>query len=289
MRAYSWTVVALALTLGGCRAKLGECNEPALRIVYTVEGNPMFAGQALTQRYCANGECHNSSVTGSGRRGAPFGFDMDTVHLDVAACTPGTLNTDACLLEQRRLAVATQVAFDFRDLSWNEIEQDRMPPVGARNLPDTDTSGLFFSLTDGGDPNTTDPVPSLREPEGRELIRNWLACGLPIVGVLEPTRDTASFEQACPESTIPDDSFFQCRFAPIPRMEIAPNFDDIFAFIEQQQCNTSACHGGTEAPNMTTRMEAFESLTTGTGPTPGNCLDLTAPYVNTESPEASLF
>ncbi|MEM9865000.1 MAG: hypothetical protein AAF938_25580 [Myxococcota bacterium] len=281
----------ILIALSGCRAKLGECDEANLQIAYTLEGAPMYAGQALMDLYCAT-QCHGSGLTGSAREGAPFGMNLDTVHLDPTVCTPGTLNTDACLLEQRRLATATQIAFDFRDLSWNEIEQDRMPPRGARNFPETDRTNLFLGpLEAGGTVNPSREIPSIREAETRDLIRNWMACGLPIVGVLQPTRNMAEFNQECPESTIPDDSFFQCRFSVEPRMEVEPNFDDIYLFFTEQGCTSSSCHGGDdpEFPDMRDIDTAFTSLTTENGATPGSCSDRSTPYVDMGSPDDSVL
>jgi len=135
----------------------GECDESAARsVVYADDalGQPAYAGQALINRSCGAGAfCHSEGA--SDRLGAPFGMDFDL-----------SLASDAESSERLRRAQAEV----HRLGRWVllEVQQETMPP------------GEVGAGVEAAGPQYRD-LPALHSPEGEETLRNWLACGSPVV------------------------------------------------------------------------------------------------------------
>jgi hypothetical protein len=186
----------------GCtRSDLGECNldgttpgggavegPAAFDLAYNaLDGTPMYEGQALVQASCGNGQfCHTPNAAGSDRIGVPRGLDYDVALACVDASTdPTCANLQPCEGD----AASSAYCQRLRRLSGNrgsvvawaeeihfQISEGTMPPgaAGARVQDDTP----WFR----GD---NSELPRLETPEGKNIVRNWLACGVPVVARTE--------------------------------------------------------------------------------------------------------
>lgn len=150
---------ALLLSLADCTSDLGACDEAeARRIVFTDDeaGSPAYAGQALIHQSCGEGAfCHSPDIPAADRYGAPAGLDFDL-----------SLATDAPSVE--RLRRGQLELYRHRELAMRTVERGTMPPSGVgREVVDAATR--YRNL------------PAIDTPEGRAILRNWLACGAPVV------------------------------------------------------------------------------------------------------------
>jgi hypothetical protein len=159
MRVASLLVVPLMLV--GCEPDLGQCDmTAATQPVFSADGTPYFPGQALVQQSCAGNYCHVSSATGTNRFGAPHGLDFD-----VNVLSPQSLPANVAAL---RAGVAK--IRDEASSMYGEIDDGSMPPgkVGERQPQ---------SWTNAAGPVALD----IRTAPSKDVIRNWLACGAPVV------------------------------------------------------------------------------------------------------------
>jgi len=74
-------------------------------------------------------------------------------------------------------------------------------------------------------------MPMLDSADGRETLRNWLACGLPIVERSAPS--TATTPPPAVGDTVP----------PFEVMPLAPNWGDIYERLISHRCASAPCHG----------------------------------------------
>jgi hypothetical protein len=72
-----------------------------------------------------------------------------------------------------RLVVSRQAIFDHRFGMYSTVETGSMPPGDIGRVSVVDAGYTFL---DGGD-----LLPTIQSAEGKELYRNWLACGSPMV------------------------------------------------------------------------------------------------------------
>lgn len=154
--------LCLAGAAGGCLPHSGECDEElARRVVYTHEdGLPAYAGQALVQSSCGDGSfCHAEAALGSERYGAPGGLDFDLALAETAE-------------EVERLRRGQRQVYRWRRQVLAEVTSGDMPPGEAGRL--VARVGVYADL------------PPLAGPEGIETLRNWLACGAPVVERTSP-------------------------------------------------------------------------------------------------------
>ncbi len=155
------------MVASGCiPPELGECDETVARVVvYTddAQGLPAYAGQALINQSCGAGAfCHSEGAVD--RHGAPLGMDFDLA-----------LATDEAQTERLRRDQAT--AHRLGRWILLEVQQETMPPgaIGA----EVAASGPAYRN-----------LPALFSPEGKETLRNWLACGSPVVERVSADRPT---------------------------------------------------------------------------------------------------
>ena len=161
-------LVALAL-LQGCSTDLeGPCDpETAREVVHSADGDPAYAGQALLHQSCGHGRyCHGSDVEGANRLGAPRGLELD---IDLAS-------RDGSVGDVERLRAVQNAAHERRAALWAEVERGTMPPGGVGRVA-LETAPTHLRLVDG----VRVPLPGLDTAAGREVLRNWLVCGLPVV------------------------------------------------------------------------------------------------------------
>jgi hypothetical protein len=194
--------LGVVLTLVGCtRADLGECNldgttpgggtvegPAAFDLAYKpLTGLPMFEGQALVQASCGNGQfCHTPNATGGDRVGVPRGLDYDVALACVDESTdPTCANLQPCEGD----AASSAYCQRLRRLSGNrgsvvawaeeihfQISEGTMPPGEAGGRVQDDTPWIREDGTE---------LPRLNTPQGKNVVRNWLACGAPVVARTE--------------------------------------------------------------------------------------------------------
>ena len=138
---------------------LGECDlEVAQRVVYTDDdlGLPAYEGQALIQRSCGDGSyCHAPAATSDARYGTPHGMDFD---IQVVR-GPDDLTRLADNIDSVR-ALSKSIL--------NQINDGAMPP-GKVGVDIASTGTIYRQL------------PAELDKEANNTIRNWLACGAPVV------------------------------------------------------------------------------------------------------------
>jgi hypothetical protein len=165
--------VPVMSSLAGCGTDLGTCDMPAAtQLVYTAQGTPYYAGQALVQQSCAAGVCHSSLAVGAGRLGAPHGLNFDAQPLSTAD------NASLAVLS----AGVSKIRDEGSDL-FGEIEDGSMPPgkVGKRTPQQ-------WNLANGSDAQ----LPDISTATGKATVRNWLACGAPVVAGVTGVPDAAA-------------------------------------------------------------------------------------------------
>jgi hypothetical protein len=142
----AWTYYlgsAAALLLTSCGPDLGECDRTMLGGSDTGTLAP-HTGQQLLHNSCAGGLCHTESAKGEARKGAPAELDFGVVP-----------TSDS----EEDLAVALRssgVVWNYLDDIWGQVEAGTMPP------PKPAGAGALA-------------------PSQKEILRNWLACGAPVV------------------------------------------------------------------------------------------------------------
>lgn len=154
----------LALTLGvislglvGCGDDLGECDSVAAEeLVYGRGGLLATKGQALVHDSCGNAAfCHSSGANGGARHGAPMGMSFDM--LPRPSGWP--------------------IVSDERGAMWSEVRDGTMPPQGVGGQLQGDGEWMF----DIDRTAESTKLPALATDEGKSILRNWLACGAPVV------------------------------------------------------------------------------------------------------------
>lgn len=238
----SWLVAGLLLASAGCTVDVGPCDPFAAReIVYLNtgiagdpnNGTPMFAGQALMQVTCGDGQfCHSNAATGGERYGVPTGLDFDfSVPCDASGCLPGAVS---------RLRANQSVAFDYRHHILQELQRGSMPP-GRLGSDIRDEAGTYVRV-DTADPffvggvDEGEPLPEAGTSEGRRIVANWLSCGLPVVERYEIPNTPQDSGRNCRGST--DCVYRVDALADPPE----PNWPSIYETLIQPFCADS-CHG----------------------------------------------
>ncbi|MGE0791237.1 MAG: hypothetical protein AB7S26_36525 [Sandaracinaceae bacterium] len=226
-----WIAFAPALALvSGCVQELGPCDyDMATRVVYEVgpiegsdgftgPGTPAFEGQAMMIASCGGGAfCHAPDTTMiSDRFGVPHGLDYD---LRIAEDNEETT---------ARLQSNQAFAFADRYRIWVEVSSGRMPVPGEAGemvLSAAPTYSRYDEATE-----EILPLPRIATEEGREILRNWLACRLPVVERAE-------------SPTMVDSESFGATVSARDLAPLMPNWDDIFDRLVEPRCATAPCHG----------------------------------------------
>jgi hypothetical protein len=204
----------------------------AKQMVY-LNGTPYYAGQALVQQSCANGQCHADSAVGPARTGAPHGLNFDVAPLGMGA-TPEAVNA-------LRNGVA-KVRYEADDM-YGQIEDDDMPPgaVGKRNpLAWKDMNGNAL----------TNPFPTIDTSDGKATVRNWLACNAPVVAGYTQPNMTAAPEAMSIGDVVPGGT----------AQMIAPTFTAVYTNV---LASCSSCHksGGVFPElDLSTQANAYTAL-----------------------------
>lgn len=167
-------VVIAILLPAGCSTDLGECDEEAARaVVYDEEGLPAYEGQALVQVSCGNGSfCHAARARGEARYGAPAGLDFDVA---LAGASEASV---------ARLANGKRNVEEWAQEIYGEVERGTMPPWGEATLVPHANLPRFRRVAADG---TVERLPHVDSFEGLGILKNWLACGAPVVERTEGT------------------------------------------------------------------------------------------------------
>lgn len=171
--AFTWMrgLVSFGLIAGlvvGCQPDVGTCDVEAAQapIFYDEGGFPAYPGQALMEVSCGGGSfCHTQGIPSEDRFGAPLGLD-----LDVAVTVEPS--------EVERLSRARRVAWNLRHTIHAQVAGGLMPPPGAAGETALAAGARYVAFR--GTPEER-ALPSVRSDEGLEILRNWLACGAPVV------------------------------------------------------------------------------------------------------------
>ncbi|MET0389611.1 MAG: hypothetical protein ABW321_26800 [Polyangiales bacterium] len=233
--------VVVATALAGCSEDLGTCDMTlATQLVYAPNGTPYYAGQGLVEFGCAQGVCHSSIAQNAGRNGAPHGLNFDLVPI-ASGGTPDDIT---------RLRDGVEVVRGWSGDIYGEIRAGTMPPgeAGASRL-----NPIAWKLPNNSDAN----LPGLNSDVGQATVRNWLACGSPIVA-----RQTGAPAEA---ATIVGD-----EKPPLTLMPAGDTFQDVYDSA-LASCGTS-CHapGGTYSLlDLSTPAVAYAAIVGKPGP--GTC------------------
>ncbi|MFZ1863328.1 MAG: hypothetical protein WAU39_03810 [Polyangiales bacterium] len=247
------SILPLVWLAAGCAERdLGECNlngmtedgrplegPAAFDLVYnSIDGRPMFEGQALVQSSCGNGQfCHSPNAAGADRIGVPKGLDFD---LDLA-CTDESIGS-ACANLQPCEGANAQSAYcqNLERLqdnqsnvdSWagnmiKEIRNGTMPPGAAGRRVQDDSSWIRPDRTQ---------LPRLDTADGQDIVRNWLACASPVVARTELAPTPQDVLAPCP--SVEDEL---CYYSG-PRADLPdPTWSSIYWSLIFSQC--VVCHG----------------------------------------------
>lgn len=212
-------VAVLASVATACGTELGACDPAAATaLVYDSNGLPAFEGQALVTQSCGGGAfCHSPGIDLPDRHGAPQGFTLD---VSLASASPD-VNDEAV----RRLARAQTDTFDHATSVLGQVRDGSMPPQGVDSVPIGQPE--FQRIPEGAreGPN----LPGIRTPEGQEILRNWLACGVPVV---ERTTERTDGNDNTIGATVPS----------IETTPVEPVWPEIYARILAPGCAFSMCH-----------------------------------------------
>lgn len=240
--------VVVLLALAGCTPDVGECDTAeAHRLVYNQEGVPSFAGQALMVQSCGNGAyCHSPDAEGWERAGAPLELDFD---VRLASSSPRTGRSGrAEATELRRLESNRALTQALAGEIWAQVSGGTMPPwawdtephagemetaAAARRSAWADATQPTYEMVTNEAGTEFEPLPGLDTEEGREILRNWLACRAPAVERVDPRpplEELAPFDPDYHSSPV-------CE-----RNCVGITWPEIVDGILLPRCATSGCH-----------------------------------------------
>jgi uncharacterized membrane protein len=211
MRVVSFLGV-VATVLIGCGPDLGQCEPGAAKtVVYSPQGTPYYAGQAIIQQSCTG--CHGSGSTEAVRKGAPHGLNFNVGGLS-AMSTPADVASARESLSKIK---------DEADEMYGQIESGNMPPPS----PAGDSSAQVWKFADGSDAN----LPDVRSDVGKSTVRNWLSCGAPVVaGATGAVADASTIGDVLP---------------PGKATAVEATFDSVFTGVLSAGCG--GCHNTASA------------------------------------------
>ncbi len=204
-----------SMLLSACGDELGKCNSRAAKqLVYSQVGEVATKGQALMHDSCGSAAfCHAQNAKGEARFGAPRGLDFDMLPL----------------------ATGWPTVVEHAQAIWASVLDGSMPPDGQGQRAVSNGNWSF-------DPEglaEAERLPPLSTDAGKAILRNWLACGAPIVG------DTGVPAWAHPPSAADAGAL--------------DDFGGIFSEILKPRCATAGCHNAQTAAGDLTLVDECES------------------------------
>ena len=256
-----------ASLLSGCPATVGDTCDLAVarRVAYSADGQPAYEGQALLITSCGGSSyCHTQSPTSSmvPRYGAPADLVFDPLTIDGAADEAEA---------QARLLRAVSVTHRHRDAVYASVVSGVMPPRGRPPVPDLREAAAAYRTYAGASDAEGTALPGIQTTEGEEILRNWLACGSPVVErTTEPATVLPCTSNAdCEVTRACDTDLGECRpvgdIVARRETELVPTWSSIHANVIRPSCATVGCHIGASAYNMldlSDREDAYVALTT---------------------------
>ncbi|GAB4202045.1 MAG: hypothetical protein OHK0013_14840 [Sandaracinaceae bacterium] len=263
VRAWVTALAASAFPLAGCPPTVGDdCDlDQAREVVYAADGTPAYAGQALLLTSCGGSSYCHTQTPMAPRFGAPGDLVFDTLLVD------GAVDEDEAL---ERLFRARSAAYRHRDGVYASVVTGTMPPAGRPPVPDLREAASAYRRYDGPMDRTGTPLPFVQSTEGREILRNWLACGAPVV---ERTTDAdlplCTTNADCPITGVCLLDTGECQpvgdVVEVRPTALEPTWSSIFVNVIRPSCATTGCHVGASAFNMldlSDRDMAYTALTT---------------------------
>jgi len=182
---------ALASLGFACEDGLGECDLPAAQeVVYSRSNLVATKGQALVHDSCGQGAfCHSAAASGSARRGVPASLNFDMLPR----------------------ATGLKRVLELREEVWSTVHDGTMPPRGFA-VGDSDWS---FEVAR---PDGETRLSALSTRAGKAALRNWLACGAPVVV----------------ETGVPEWAH--------PAGPVTSSWNDLHSSLMVPKCATSNCH-----------------------------------------------
>lgn len=281
LKTLSVSLLAMGIFVAGCGPELGSCDpNEARRLVYDIAGTPAFEGQAMMIQSCGFGAfCHSTEIVIENRRGVPTGLEYD---LRLASFTDMT-EPEAT----ERLRTAQRRAFEDRHSIWDQVQSGLMPVPGDVAAEILAAAPVYTRLNAAT--GRTSPSPGIDTPEGQDALRNWLACGLPVVErTITPNDDV---------DPIPEVGWIVATEMVTP---LEPNWTSIFTLMIEPRCNQAPCHGSAAAGELRLAAQegegdpeafALATLIAGRGSDEGegNCGPNGTPYIVPMDPAGSLF
>jgi hypothetical protein len=213
-------------------------------VVYRADadGTPLYAGQAIVQDSCS-GYCHAASAVGDLRNGAPHGLNFDVAPLTAQSPT----GSDGILRDG-----ISKVRDEAADM-YGQIEDGDMPPgkVGMRTVP-------MYKTASGAPAG----LPTINDATGKATVRNWLACGAPVIAAVQGAPLAAAV------STIDKSQVV----AAMPTTPSGTGFADIYTGILMSSC--ASCHqvgGPFQALDLSSQAAAYTNLVGKDASTAGLC------------------
>lgn len=207
--------------LSACGTDLGQCDMAAARRIVYRAGVPHYEGQALVESHCSEGLCHTANASGASRVGVPAGLNFDV---------PTAIDGSAGAIE--RLQGGLSNVLEWAETMWEQVEAGNMPPgrAGMR-----DPGVWVHPLSDGSVPrDCPNELAEVRSAQGKAILRNWLACGAPVV---------SGTEEACAQSPVLA-AIGDCR----PGDRSIPSGEDVYLqVVEGKGC--TGCHNA-DSPNF---------------------------------------
>jgi hypothetical protein len=175
-------LLALASFAFACTDDVGTCEGSLQgRDTVLVDNTVVYGGQAIMNRACSVG-CHSSLATGAARNGVPAGLDFDLKPVDEedAAGTKKSGTTTIVKLKEAQIAglrARQKKIVENRHLIWQQVQDGLMPPAG---MFESVMSNIFAS-SEKTPCKAGKEYSKIPQVQTREVLRNWLACGAPLV------------------------------------------------------------------------------------------------------------
>lgn len=224
--------LACLLPLAGCGTDLGSCDDAAARTPYfDVNGAPAYGGQALVEVSCASGQCHVETAKGAARVGAPAGLDFDMVGSREENGTD-----DAAV---RRLKRGQTDVYEWREEVYDSVDSGWMPPgkLGA-DLERAAREGAAYADAAGT------ALPKVSSGAGKKILRNWLACGAPVVEGIAPS--SVAFPQCVGGDLVGD-------LCAKKAVALEPTWSSIYTQVIKREC--VSCHQEGSAQTTSSKLD----------------------------------
>lgn len=232
----------------------------------------MYAGQAIVNAACGTG-CHASNASGEGRRGVPGGLDFDLRPIseeDAAGTRTNSRGETVVKLQSAQIAglrARQRTILDNRDSMWSQLQQKLMPPDGRFES----ALSTIFSIESGTTCEKDKAYSKLAAGRARETVRDWLACGAPLVesngAAVEKSRSAGVVGYQYPV----------CEPPAGEQVTIS-----LTSLIEGPLMSCMGCHPGLSPPNLRTVDAAAATFADGKKPPCGG-----KPYVTPGDPDNS--